>query len=435
MTSKTSEPGADEPQARALLSAAAVRSAAHRMLELALAGSLSEWRVDLDRLPAVADYVAALTRERFPQLDVPMHARWRHFVFDGRDLWQESVARCDWPDAATRARAAFDLAITSVLLDAGAGPDWRYTDRATGVVASRSEGLALASLRWFESGALSDRARPASQADERARGPRAGALGAAARSPPALRADADALARVDAQALNTAFQVTPDNPLVGAASRAVLMNRLGLAVQARPDVFAIADTPRPGGLFDALVQRAGAEPLRAAVVLEMLLETLGPIWTGRPSLGGVSLGDCWPHPALGYVPFHKLSQWLAYSLIEPLEAAGVRVTGLEELTGLPEYRNGGLFVDMGVLVPRNGAALQQPHAVSTPFVIELRALTVALLDRIAPLVATRLGLASDGYRLARVLEGGTWAAGRRIAREKRGDGTPPFQISSDGTVL
>jgi len=37
--------------------------------------------------------------------------------------------------------------------------------------------------------------------------------------------------------------------------------------------------------------------------------------------------------------------------------------------------------------------------------------------------------------LARVLEGGTWAAGRRIARERRPDGAPPLAIESDGTVF
>jgi len=405
VTSRTSE------HARALLNAAAVRSAANRTLERAIAGDLAEWSVDLERLPAVADYVAALTRERFPQLDVPMHARWRHFVFGGRDLWQEIARKHRWPDAAARARTAFDLAITSVLLDAGAGSDWRYSDAATGIVATRSEGLALASLRWFETGALS--AYPAQP----------------------LRADAAALAAVTAQSLNTAFQVSSANPLVGAESRAALLNRLGRVIQSRPDVFARADAPRPGGLFDALVERAAGQPVRAGLVLELLLDTLGPIWTNRPVLEGVPLGDCWPHPALGYVPFHKLSQWLAYSLIEPLEAAGVRVTGLDELTGLPEYRNGGLFVDMGVLFPRDAAAFRKPHAVATPFVIELRALTVALLDRVAPLVGEQLGLANDGYRLARVLEGGTWAAGRRIARDKRSDGSPPFHITSDGTVL
>jgi len=52
------------------------------------------------------------------------------------------------------------------------------------------------------------------------------------------------------------------------------------------------------------------------------------------------------------VPFHKLSQWLAYSLIEPLEAAGIAVDGLGDLTALAEYRNGGLLVDLGVIRPR-----------------------------------------------------------------------------------
>jgi hypothetical protein len=135
------------------------------------------------------------------------------------------------------------------------------------------------------------------------------------------------------------------------------------------------------------------------------------------------------------VPLHKLSQWLAYSLIEPLESAGVRIEDIGALTGLAEYRNGGLFVDTGVLVARDPTALSRAHAVSDSFVVGWRAATVALLDEIAPLVAVRLGLAAEEFPLARVLEGGTWAAGRLIARQKRSDGGPPFQISSDGTVF
>ena len=45
------------------------------------------------------------------------------------------------------------------------------------------------------------------------------------------------------------------------------------------------------------------------------------------------------------MPLHKLSQWLAYSLIEPLQRAGIAVTDIDGLTGLAEYRNGGLFID------------------------------------------------------------------------------------------
>ena len=57
----------------------------------------------------------------------------------------------------------------------------------------------------------------------------------------------------------------------------------------------------------------------------------------------------------GLVPLHKLSQWLAYSLIEPLQQAGFTVADIDGLTGLAEYRNGGLFLDTGVLVLRDPA--------------------------------------------------------------------------------
>ena len=404
--------------ARALLSAAAVRSTARYMLTLAEDGALEDWSVDRSRLAATADFVAHVVRDRYPGLHPPLHARWRHFVFQGRDLWKEIRGARAWPGAAAAARAAFDLVITSVLLDAGAGSDWVYRDPTTGITAARSEGLALASLRWFERGGFS----------------------AQAQDP--LRADAAALERIDARSVEDAFQSSTANPLQGAAGRAVLLNRLGSAVQARPDLFASADLPRPGGLFDALVARSSAGELPAATVLEVLLEGLGSIWPNRPNLEGVPLGDCWPHPALRgprsadrFVPLHKLSQWLAYSLIEPLEGAGLSVCNVDALTGLAEYRNGGLFVDLGVLVPRDALALSRAHEVSDPFVVGWRAATVALLDEIAPLVATRLGLPREEFPLARVLEGGTWAAGRLLARQKRADAGPPFRVLSDGTVF
>ncbi|HEX2673511.1 MAG TPA: DUF1688 family protein, partial [Polyangiaceae bacterium] len=152
-------------------------------------------------------------------------------------------------------------------------------------------------------------------------------------------------------------------------------------------------------------------------------------------LAGLSLGDVWRHSRLGFVPFHKLSQWLSYSLFEPLEAAGLRVEGADALTGLAEYRNGGLFFDAGVFELRDPSALQRVHAVDSDLVIEWRALTLALLDRTAALVRNALGVTAEQLPLARVLEGGTWRAGRAIALERRPDGRPPLQIDSDGTVF
>ena len=110
------------------------------------------------------------------------------------------------------------------------------------------------------------------------------------------------------------------------------------------------------------------------------------------------------------------------------------VTDVDALTGLPEYRNGGLFLDAGVLIPRDADAAQRSWRVGDPFIVEWRALTVALLDRIAPRVREALGLSAAQLPLACVLEGGTWAAGRVLAQRLRA-GAPPLLIASDGTVF
>ena len=134
------------------------------------------------------------------------------------------------------------------------------------------------------------------------------------------------------------------------------------------------------------------------------------------------------------MPFHKLSQWLAYSLLEPFEWAGVTVTGLDALTGLPEYRNGGLLLDSGVLAPKDAALLNRTWQVGDEFIVEWRALTVALLDELAPRVRNILGKTETEMPLACVLEGGTWAAGRVLAQQLRG-GLPPIDLASDATVF
>ena len=397
-------------QLRGLLNAAAVRERAYEMLDLALDGKVEGWTVDLSRLDEAAERTAAVTREAYPDLDIPFHARWRHFVVDDPAL----------PDGlAERARSAFDLVIVSVLLDAGAGPGWRYRDPASGRILNRSEGLAVASQRLFETGAFAAHVHD---------------------SP--LRADASVLAELPAEALVLGFEVDEDNPLAGLEGRTALIRRLGKQVLERPDLFASRDAPRPGGLYDILAAHAEGGRLPAPAILELLLEALGPIWADRLVIDGVHLGDCWRHPVLrrddatdGLVPLHKLSQWLAYSLIEPLEAAGIEVVDIDGLTGLAEYRNGGLFVDCGVLRLSDADDASRPIHVSDPLIVAWRSMTVALLDRMAPKVRGLLGVSEESFPLARMLEGGSWAAGRRIAAERREGGGPPLNIISDGTVF
>jgi uncharacterized protein DUF1688 len=135
------------------------------------------------------------------------------------------------------------------------------------------------------------------------------------------------------------------------------------------------------------------------------------------------------------VPFHKLSQWLTYSLIEPLADAGFNITDIDGLTGLAEYRNGGLFLDCGALAPRDASLARQRLDPFSEAVVEWRALTLALLDRLAAGVRERLGKSAAEFPLAKVLEGGSWAAGREIAAERRPDGSAPLLIVSDGTLF
>mgnify|MGYP001427510929 FL=1 len=213
---------------------------------------------------------------------------------------------------------------------------------------------------------------------------------------------------------------------------------------------------QPGHLFDALTHHRHAPDLHhhqprvslhqhhvsAGRLLGALLEAFSTIGPSGQQLHGVPLGDAWPHADAGgegldagWVPFHKLSQWLAYSLLEPFEWAGVQVSGLDELTGLPEYRNGGLLIDAGVIRPRDAGFAAKAHRPGDEWTIEWRALTVSLLDELAPLVRAALGVHAAALPLARVLEGGTWAAGRQIAAECREGGLPPVVIVSDGTVF
>jgi Protein of unknown function (DUF1688) len=402
--------------ALSLLSAEAVRERAHELLQQGIDGRLAHFFVDLDQLVWTADYVANVIRANYPTLHVPLHARWRHFVFAGRDLWTERKLAATWRDAAERARAAFDLAIVSVLLDAGAGPEWRYRDGATGISATRSEGLALASLRMFEAGLFSSYC-----------------------SNP-LRADAQRLSKLTEQELAAAFQASETNPLGGLGSRTALLRNLGKAANDSASVFAIRDTARPGGLFDWLTRVE--KTIAAPDILRALLIQLGPIWPDRLSLAGIPLGDTWRHSAIrrddasdGLMPLHKLSQWLSYSLIEPLQEPGFTVTGTDRLTGLAEYRNGGLMLDSRLLKLREPADMQTSWPVDSELVVEWRALTVALLDRLLPLVRKRLGVSERDFPLGAMLEGGSWAAGRKLAREKRASSAPPLTVVSDGTVF
>ena len=395
-----------------LMSLATVRGRCANVTAAVAAGASPHFALDRARLDDAAALTAGITRERFPDLAIPYHSRWRHFEAGGIDRKAVLDRALAGTTPAEAARARIDLTVVSVLLDAGAGAQWRYVEGDSGAALTRSEGLGVATFRAFLDGAFSAR-----------------------RGDP-CRVDAEALLEIDPAKVARIFQATADNPLVGLEGRVALLHRLG-HVLADPASFGYA--ARPGVLFDVLTDDGARSDIAAADIVGALLERLSTVWLTRNAIDGVPLGDTWPHraaggrgPTAGWVPFHKLTQWLAYSLFEPLEWAGLRVTHPDALTALPEYRNGGLLLDTGVLALRDRQAAARSWPVESDLVVEWRALTVALIDELAPLVRARLG--RPGLPLACILEGGTWAAGRRLAQERRA-GAPPLSLDSDGTVF
>ncbi len=296
--------------------------------------------------------------------------------------------------------ARFELVIASVLLDAGAGERWSY-QAPSGARYARSEGLAVASYDWFAAGRARFR-------EARSRHPRR-----PCRSVPGHAEDNPLDRR--RRARSVVERARPSRQLESALLR--------------------EQRPRLGGLSLFLLGHARDGERPPLKCCRRCCSALGAIWPGRETLHGENLGDVWTHPAVGKVPFHKLSQWLSYSLCEPLEAAGLTVTGLSELTGLAEYRNGGLFVDGGVLVPKRPRCSARRTASAPPWSSSGARSPSRLLDRTAERLRARLGLSPEQLPLARVLEGGTWRAGRALANERRPGGTPPLSVISDGTVF
>lgn len=373
-----------------------------------------EGKGDFQYLPEnwekVTDFVYETILEKYPTFEIPFHSRLGHFRANGIDRLQWSSLDLNSLSPWERIERLVDLIVPSVLLDAGSGPQWQYSETQTQLKLKRSEGLGVASFYLFTEGKLSTEGLPLT--------------------------DSQALQKLTIETLKCYFQVTSDNPLVGIEGRLRLLHRLGEIIEQRSNVF-----PR-GRPSDILQLCRENNRISATKLLKAILQYWGPIWPSRFSRDGVPLGDTWSHPALGpkesfesLVPFHKLSQWLTYSILDACQANGIEVQKVEELTGLPEYRNGGLFLDLGLFKFKDPKWLTLGMTPDLPVTIEWRALTVFCLDNLAQRLQTKLNLSPQQFPLAKVLEGGSWWAGRKIAAMQRPDGSPPMKLILDGTVF
>ncbi|KAI1764613.1 DUF1688-domain-containing protein [Hypoxylon sp. FL1150] len=456
-----------------LRSLGAVRERSRIVTDKALRDGLAHFEVDMDKFPDVVSFVCGIIKRDFdpPFLSIPPHGRYQHFCVGGRDRIANLLATFpDTVDSTEKCRRLVDLFLVSVLLDAGAGTSWSFKSAENGRIYRRSEGLAIASLEMFKTGLFSG--NPANK----------------------FQVDKDGLRRLTVEQLANGMQSRPGNELAGVEGRAQLLIRLSSALASKQDFF--GDDGRPGNMIDYLLAhpttQASSTPIVVLPVLwNVLMSGLAPIWPpSRTAIDGVSLGDAWPCSSMpqqvppptspgfspfpnsssgggaaaaapweSILPFHKLTQWLTYSLMQPMNTLlKIQFAGAELLTGLPEYRNGGLFIDLGVLTLKHddlerglqnygdycrrtgtgGVEVAPMFEPSDDVVVEWRGVTVGFLDKLLVEVNKALKRELNGgeLTLAQLLEAGSWKGGREIAEVSRPNTKEaPILIDSDGTVF
>jgi hypothetical protein len=273
------------------------------------------------------------------------------------------------------------------------------------------------------------------------------------------------------------FQISESNPMVGVSSRIELLQSVGRSLASLPEIF--GEAGRPGKLVGTLITHFNCVKAPANISTDYLIAQAGdkkaldyetlwsclqklliPSWpSDRTVVDGQPVGDAWPlailtakadkegdsSPRSRIQPFHKLTQWLGYSLVVPFtRQLGYSWDNLTLGTGLPEYRNGGLFVDLGVLTLKDddlkeglkasGEALPKFDA-SSDVIVEWRAMTVALLDELHKIVSKTFEARGVSLSMAQMLEAGTWKSGRELAASLRPNTkSSPILVVSDGTL-
>ncbi len=396
-----------------LMSVQAVRSRCADVTRLVYDGKSEYFCIDEQSLEKCANLVADECLDNYPALDIPVHSRWRHFQIDDTDLWKHYIQhhQLNSLSATEKAKTAIDLVFVSVLLDAGAGSHWYFFESATGTDLIRSEGLAAASIKLFFE-----------------------YLGS--RSDSGFELSLDRLSKLGESDFAECFQISDNNPLTGIRGRLEILHNLCAALRKSNKL------TRPSDLMSFMAMHSPDGKIDLAELLQLVLTEFNSIWPNGLLINGKNIGDAGIHSQLDgndeldqVVPFHKLSQWLCYSLIEPLQQADFEVFNQDALTGLPEYRNGGLLLDTGVIRPKNNELLKSTLDLKSEAVVEWRALTVSLIDSLADRVRIILDRNEYQLPLGSILQGGTWSAGRKIAGQNRTDLSPPLKLKIDGTIF
>ena len=404
-----------------------IRRQCKRVYELATQDRLMHWKLNMNNMDKAVNAVVGCINDKYPMdshgnLNIPLHSRFRHFDEDALKKLINKWDQC-CVDKKEQVRRLIDLVTISVLTDAGAGDKWKFISN-DGKVLTRSEGIAQATFEMFENGLFSSD------------------------SAIKTRVNSVGLKNLTTKALKMGFQVNDNNCMIGLEGRCEIIQRLGVELKRYPEFFG-NELYRPGNLLDYILNNKKTKYDKINNIYYCSIHVLWKaiicgyenIWPKHMS--GIRRGDVWVHNLLkkkGYpgsdmVPFHKLQQWLTYSLIEAFKYYNIQFLDVNDMTCLAEYRNGGLFIDTNVLTLKDNNN-DRYYDVGSELVVEMRAMTIILADIIADKIRKIYNKTDKELPLSCILEGGTWRAGRILAKKKRPKTrSPPINIRSDGTVF
>ncbi|KAI7904272.1 uncharacterized protein BX663DRAFT_530376 [Cokeromyces recurvatus] len=412
-----------------LSSLQAVRERCFKVQEIAVKNKLHHFNIDSSKLQDIVQLVISLLKRDYydfdsQQLQIPSHGRWRHFDAGGCariqalliDPWTKMGV-----DSLEQTRRILDLFVIAVLLDLDPSQGYSYQESTHHRIYKKREGMAIAILEMFMNGVFSINPEEPH------------------------RVDSEALMQLTLDDLLSGLKTTSDE-LIGIEDRFELLKHLAQVLQVRTDYFGGQEgfMPRPGNMMDYLLNhpttiKTKKGPLIRLETLWPIVFEMGELWTVQSDYSNGDVWSCCSNDNL-LVPIHKLSQWMIYTLIEPMEKLlGAVIEGTEQLTPLPDYANGGLLIDTGLITLKSqdyerGIENYRQHTnllgqskvemipmfdISDSAIIEWRALTIAYLDLVCDRVRAALKLTRKALSLTQLIEGGTTSAGRELAELSR----------------
>ena len=340
------------------------------------------FEINLEKLDQTVDDLLEFILKKYPKMNIGMHSRLNHIP-----EWYDLVQKWKCP-LNEKIKRLIDLLFVSVLLDGGSGENWKYI--SNNIEYRRSEGLGKCVYNMFISGFFSlDEKQP-------------------------YKVDMNRIKLINLDEFKNEFQISKDNILIGLENR--LENLVNFSkFMINNDNFNINNNIRPGNIFDKIYNNLEID-------LDKLYEI---IFSFSPIINDVH----YYKPLDVYVPFHKILQWLSYSLIDLFKKFNISIRSDNYLTALPEYRNGGFLIDSNIINFKNNNLKNIFHEINSDIIIELRASTIVLIDIIKDKINIKK---KNNLNISQVLEGGTWRYGRYLANKNN---ISPIKIKSNGIIF